>query len=321
MKPHAHFWLAMLVFGATLAFCPVAQARQDQGAPQSVGNPTVQQWILTQAVAEATQVGSDWVDLDAAQQCVGLPGTGAAPVRAAVYFAVMRDELAAGDMTTASQALGVLAQYYSAACDPLNTGRSRLERRMHGPYERRVRRELDRRTAFERRVEAELKAYRAACTTDGTDARAISAAKNAAAFTRLAARAAHRSYRGLVRGYVRGRFSRQVRRIAAASLRRAVHGLATLIEAAAIAPPTESTLSKQPMSSGCAATASSGGVLVDPALFSTDGDLHSYWRASAGGLPPVAAGRPRRHQLDWASRDQLGERQHPLLSLRSRGEH
>ena len=285
MKPHAHLWLAMLAIVAALAFCPVAQARQGQGAAQCVGNPTVQQWILAQAVAEATQAGSDWVDLAAAQQCVGLPGTGASPVRAAVYFTVMRDELAAGDTTTASEALGVLAHYYSAACDPLNTGRSRLERRMHGPYERRVRRELARRTAFERRVAAELKAYRAACTTDDMDARATSAAKNVAAFTLLAAQASHRRYRGLVRGYVRGGFSRPVRRIAAASLQRAVHGLATLIEAAAIAPPTESILSKHPMSSGCAATASSGDVLVDPALFATDGDLRSYWRASVGGYP------------------------------------
>ena len=286
MKPYAHFWLAMLVLGATLAFCPVAQGWQNQGTAQVAGPPTVQQWILTRAVAEATQ---------ARERLGGRPRRGpevrraawhrAAPVRAAVYFAVMRDELAAGDTATASQALGLLAHYYSDACNPLNTGTSRLERRMHGPYERRVRRELDRRTAFERRVEAALEAYRTACTPDGTDARAVSAASNVAAFTVLAAKASHRRYRGLVRGYVRSGFSRPVRRSAAASLQRAVNGLATLIDAAAVAPATKSAQSGQPLSSGCAATASSGDVLFNPARFATDGDLHSFWCAPSAEYP------------------------------------
>ena len=236
---------AMLVLAAMVVLCPAAQAWQNGPSTRGLGHVTVQQWMLDRAVTEAQRAGHDWVDLGAALQTVGLPDTvardfryhkysrwggehtGAAPERAAVYFALVRDALEAGDGTAASRALGMLTHYFTDACDPLHTARSRPERRMHRAFERRVMAELNRQGRFEQRLSAALD-HAAVQAAGGptADSRIADAGMDVAGFTEVAAKRAHRGYQRLVRRYLRSGFSPNVRRATSATIEHSVKGLA-----------------------------------------------------------------------------------------------
>ena len=305
MRPPFHAGLAMLVFVTMLVLCPAAQAWQNGSAARSVGGPTVQQWILTQAVSEAVQSGTGWVDLSSALPTVGLPDTvahdvryhdyvprngghvGAAPERTAVYFELVRDALQAGDTATASRLLGMLTFYYTDAVNPLHTGACRSERRMHRRFELRVMALLNSDSRFERSVCAALAGSDTAESATAS-ARAAGAAQNVAAFTAASSARAHRFYRSLVRTYLRHGFSRIASRIAATTLERSVHGVATLIEAAAqpaAVPTPPSSGSPVLLSSGCEPAASSQDLLFHAARFADDGDDSSAWVSADSAYP------------------------------------
>ena len=305
MKSPFHIGLAMLVFAGMLMLSPAAQAWQNGSAARSVGGPTVQQWILTQAVSEAVKSGTGWVDLNAALPTVALPDTvvhdlryheyvpwkgghkGAAPERAAVYFALVRDSLQAGDTTTASRLLGMLTFYYTDAVDPLHTSVSRADRRMQRSFELRVMASLNRSGPFANGVRATL-ARTFAANGIADPATAASVGQDVAAFTASSSARAHRDCHRLVRAYLRHGFSRVARRIAASTLERSVQGVATLIEAAAQpAPATTSSAPTSPadLSSGCFASASSQHILFHASRFADDADSRSAWISAVRGYP------------------------------------
>jgi len=321
MKPLFRIGLAMLVLTTALSLCPAASAWQNGRSTRGLGGTTVQQWVLAQAVSRAARSGADWVDLRAALQTVGLPDTvvhdyryhqyarwegsrrGQAPQRTAVYFALVRDALQAGDVVTASRLLGMLTHYYTDACDPLHTGAVRAERRMHRRFERDVMAQLNARGRFERRLASALAAGAAVAAKDDADATRLNGiAQHVAAFTSSSARRAQRDYRRLVRFYLKRGFGRAASRIAAKTLRRSVRGVADLIEAAARPPaaaPAPPAGSPALLSTGRAASASSEDVLYHAARFANDGDRRSPWVAAV-------AGYPQRWQVDLGAKRALG---------------
>jgi len=295
----------MLVFAGTLSLCPAAQAWQNGPVSPACGRTTVQQWILQQAAAEASRSGCDWLQLSAALQTVGLPDTrvhdfryhlyehwngqrkGAAPERASVYFALVRDALATGDTDTASRLFGMLAHYYTDASDPLHTAACRAERRMHRPFELRVMTELSHRRAFEQRVVLRIVRSDALAAARGGDIARAAVGQDIARYTARSAKRAHRAYRLLVRTYLRHGFCRTVRRSAATTLVRAVHGVASLLVAATQPTPDQSepTGTHPLLSRGRPATACSQDVMFHAARFADDGDDLSSWIATSSSFP------------------------------------
>ena len=91
-----------------------------------------------------------------------------------------------------------------------------------------------------------------------------------------------------MRSYLRHGFSRVASRVAATTLERSVHGVATLIEAAtqpAAAAPTPPSAPPVVLSSGCEPSASSQNLLFHPARFADDGDGRSAWVSAESAYP------------------------------------
>ncbi len=302
--------LAMLIFLMAMWLTPTAMAWQNGQAAKGLGRLTVQQWILRQAVAEAAQSGSDWVDLDAALKTVGLPDTylhdyryhvydrwggrrtGDAARRTAAYFGLLHDALQAGDTSTASQLLGLLTHYYTDASDPLHTDQSRGERRVHRWFERSVMRQMNRSSGLRRSVERRLSArFAAMASGEGREAYLVAVGDDVKSFTATSADTAHHSYRRLLRKLHGRHFGKAVARITAKTLERSVKGIVDLIGAAesdavvTYATSTESTAAPALMSQNRVVSASSQDTLYHAARFGNDGDSHSSWKAGAATYP------------------------------------
>lgn len=301
--------LAVLVGAMVLSFAPTALAwGQNHGS--GPGHLTTQQWILSNAAEIATRDGVAWVDLSAALPVVDDPDTrlhdiryhaydrwgrryGNAQLRTSMYFEMMRAALAGGDTVTASRFLGLLAHYYSDACNPLHTDSSRRERR-------RVHRR------FERPVAGLLSSSRPNPVRRGVaHARAANVGDDIAAFTADSARKAHRDYRRTIRSVRRHGFGRKAARIAGRAVDRAVEGMAGMIVAAADggvlplsakpAPATSPTV----LSRHKSVSVSSEDGLYHPAPFANDGDRGSWWTAGT-------AEYPQWWQVDLGERPEIG---------------
>jgi hypothetical protein len=227
--------LVLLVLASSLLLTPVAYGWQNGRATHRFGSQTVQQWILTEAHRLAAADGG-WLDLSVALDAVDDPDTryrdfrfhryqrwggrksGAAPARVAARYQACLDALANADAVAASTAFGLLAHYYTDACDPLHTAESRAEarRNLHKRYEQRVMLLLNR-TAPNRINRA------------STQARAAAVPSGVVAFTVSGASAAHADYTKLVRGFQRRGFSTRTARITRRNLSRAVEGLAGIM--------------------------------------------------------------------------------------------
>ena len=310
MKPWRAVILVALVGVAVLTLAPTALAwRQNRAAGSD--HLTTQQWILSKAVELATAEGADWVDLPAALAVIDDPDTrlhdfryhvydrwgrkhGSAQLRTSMYFELMRAALERGDTPAASRFLGLLAHYYSDACNPLHTDASRGERRwVHRTFERPVAGLL----ASSQPNRVQRKAANARVRDVGDDI---------AAFTVLSARDAHRDYRRVVKTVRRRGFSKTAARLAGRAVKRAVEGVAGMIVAANTdggvlplsarpAPKTDPAI----LSLHKSATVSSEDGLYHPAPFANDGDRGSWWTAGT-------AEYPQWWQVDLGERPEIG---------------
>ena len=158
MRHRVRFPLVLLVLAWSLFLTPAAHGWQNGNSTHRFGSQTTQQWILTQAHRLAADGGGDWLDLSVALEAVDDPDTryrdfryhryqrwggrksGAAPARVAARYQACLDALARGDAAAASKEFGLLAHYYTDACDPLHTAQGRAEARrdLHKRYEQRV---------------------------------------------------------------------------------------------------------------------------------------------------------------------------------------
>jgi len=187
-------------------------------------------WVLQEAYRLARDAGCRWLRLPVALKHTDDPDTrlhdyyhhiydvwggryGDAPDRVAQLFARAVRQLDRGSPRRASITFGLLAHYYADVCNPMHTGQSTLEERIHSSYEDAV----DWRTDTVGKNRAWVRA--------GT----VKARRSAAAATRSAAARAHVSYRRLVRQYAAHGYNGRVSAITRQCLRRAAHDLAALL--------------------------------------------------------------------------------------------
>ncbi len=228
--------VALVVISSCLLLAAPALAWQNGRATRSLGTQSTQQWILQKANELALAAGVDWVDLPVALAAVTTPDTkmhdfrfhsydrwgrkhsGLAPLRVASSYEAMLEALSSGDQLSASQDLGLLAHYYTDACDPLHTDDSRAERRRdaHRRYEQRVMMLLNRSAAN-------------AVNGSAAGAHVDEIASGLKTFTKREASAAHRDYGKLVRNFRRHGFSDRVVAVTTRTLERAVQGVAGVI--------------------------------------------------------------------------------------------
>ena len=236
MKQRHALLVALAIVSFSLLLATPALAWQNGRATRSMGAQSTQQWILQEANEIALAAGVDWVDVQAAVTAVTTPDTrmhdfrfhtydrwgpkrsGLAPLRVASSYEALLDALAAGDRSAASRHLGLLAHYYTDACNPLHTDDSRVERRRnaHRRYEQRVMRLLNRKAPN-------------AANGSAADAEVVEIASGLKEFTESEASAAHNDYRKLVRGFRRHGFEGRVVAVTTRTLERAVQGVASVI--------------------------------------------------------------------------------------------
>ncbi len=310
MKSWRAVILVALVAATALTLAPAALAWRQNRAPGSEGL-TTQQWILAKAVELAAGEGVDWVDVSAALPVVDDPDTrlhdfryhvydrwgrkhGAAQLRTSMYFELVRAALERGDTPAASRFLGLLAHYYSDACNPLHTDTSRGERRrVHRAFERPVAGLLS--SSQPNRVQRKA-----------ANARVRDVGDDIAAFTVLSAREAHRDYRRAVRTVRRHGFSKKAARLAGRAVKRAVEGVAGMIVAAntdgGVVPLSARPAPQQSpaiLSLHKSTAVSSEDGLYHPAPFANDGDRGSWWTADT-------AEYPQWWQVDLGERPEIG---------------
>ncbi len=223
------FTVLLLTVIATFAG-GAAQAHAWSNGPEAGNGFGTHDWVLTEAQRLATARGADWLDLtgalpltddpdtrfkDFAHHLVDIPNgiVGTAPGRITYLYQSALAALAAGDARAAGVDVALLSHYYADICNPLHTGRSVAERRMHTSYERAVGRLTD-----------TIGENRSWVTADGFERVTNIRARALASATRT-----KRSYATLVSAYRSRGFNATVRKITRLSLRRAANELADII--------------------------------------------------------------------------------------------
>jgi hypothetical protein len=187
-------------------------------------------WVIREAARLAKKQGAGWLLVRVAELKSDDPDTrlrdfyyhvydiwgdkyGDAPSRVRKYYRRALAARKAGDWRTASKNAGLMAHYYADICNPLHTDQTDAEDRMHSSYESAAQRYTD--------EPGENSAW---VVFDGYDRRS-----SVASFTRSTAKASHKSYSALVRGYNRDGMSPEVLAITKRSMNRAANGLADLL--------------------------------------------------------------------------------------------
>ena len=233
MSP-AQTHIARAIVGGLLALSILSAPAQafawGNGTSRSGNGFGTHDWVLTEANRMAATQGATWVNASVALPVTDDPDTrfrdtkdhvydrwgkanGSAHKKVAAYYAKAVSALAAGDIDSASRALGLLSHYFADANNPLNTDNIAAERRMHARYD----------AAVDERLNA-IGKNRGWVAYDG-----YNHVGSASALTVSSARSAHGSYKTLVAQYNRRGYNRTVRIISTRSINRATNGLADII--------------------------------------------------------------------------------------------
>lgn len=220
--------LAVVATAGSLVLCTAPVAGGWSNGAGGCNSYGTHDWILDQAL-QATGERTDWVRTRVALRATDDPDCrdgidrasstwwhvydrwgdeyGGADEAAAVWFRRVESRLAAGRERAASKAVGYLAHIVGDIANPLHTDQRDREESIHSSYER--------------SVDTRIGRYR--FSYDGRDP------ARPARKTRRIARAAHRSYFELLRGYDGGAYNQVVHRITKRQLDRASDGLADLL--------------------------------------------------------------------------------------------